>query len=392
MRIAASGLCAGVLLLAGCARESKEPAPSTPPEVGVITARSTAIPLTRDLVGRLSATRVSDVRARVPGILLKRLYKEGTEVKEGQALFQIDPAPLQAALDAALAAQAQAEATATNAHIAAQRARELVPSGLVSRSDLDNAEALERSTAAAVQQAKANVESARINLGYARVTAPISGRAGQQAVTEGALVGQGTATLLTTVEQLDPIYVNFDQPAVEVERLRHQQSSGDISLVEPNKAVVQLTLPGGTAYGRSGLLDFLDVAVEPTTGAVALRGLIPNPDKQLLPGMYVNVRLTIGTLNHAFLVPQAAVLRDGKGPYILSVGDDSKAFQKRIVTDATSGQNWIVTQGLADGDRVIVSGTQSARPDTLVNAVPYTSPDSSSAEATAGSPLKPAPQ
>jgi len=261
------------------------------------------VPLTRDLVGRLSATRVSDVRARVPGILLKRLYKEGTEVKEGQPLFQIDPAPLQTALNAALAAQAQAQATATNAHIAAERARELVPSGLVSRSDLDNAEALERSGAAAVQQAKANVDSARINLGYARVTAPISGRASQQAVTEGALVGQGTATLLTTVEQLDPIYVNFDQPAVEVERLRREQGSGDISLVEPHKAVVQLTLPDGTAYGRSGLLDFSDVAVEPTTGAVALRGLMPNPDKQLLPGMYVNVRLTIGTLNRAFLIP-----------------------------------------------------------------------------------------
>ncbi len=327
----------------------------------------------------------------MPGILLKRLYKEGTEVTEGQPLFQIDPAPLQAALDAALAAQAQAQATATNAQIAAQRARELVPSGLVSRSDLDNAEALERSTAAAVQQARANVESARINLGYARVTAPISGRAGQQAVTEGALVGQGTATLLTTVEQLDPIYVNFDQPAVEVERLRRRQNAGDISLVEANKAVVQLTLPDGTAYGQSGLLDFSDVAVEPTTGAVALRGLIPNPDKQLLPGMYVHVRLTIGTLNHGFLVPQAAVLRDGRGPYILSVGEDSKARQKRIVTDTTIGQDWIVTQGLNEGDRVIVSGTQSARPDSLVKAVPYV-PAGSAADAATAAAAKPAPQ
>ncbi len=353
-----------------------------------------AVPLTRDLVGRLSATRVADVRARVPGILLKRLYKEGTEVKEGQSLFQIDPAPLQATLDAALAAEAQAAATATNAHVAAQRDRELVPSGLVSRSDLDNAEALERSTAAAVQQAKANVESARINLGYARVTAPISGRAGQQAVTEGALVGQGTATLLTTVEQLDPIYVNFDQPAVEVEQLRRQQSSGDISLVEPHKAVVQLVLPDGTAYGQSGLLDFTDVTVDPATGAVALRGLMPNPDKQLLPGLYVNVRLTIGTLNHAFLVPQAALLRDAKGPYVLTVGDDSKVVQKRVAADATSADNWIVTSGLRESDRVIVSGTQNARPDSLVSAVPYVSPDSSSAAAANASvsPPKPAPQ
>src|SRR3984893_13773593 len=372
---------AATLLAAACGKAERDQTSSPPPQVGVITIHPGPIPLTRDLVGRLSATRVSDVRARVPGILLKRLYKEGTEVREGQPLFQIDPAPLQTALDAALAAQAQAQATATNAHIAAQRARELVPSGLVSRSDLDNAEATERSSAAAVQQAKANVESARINLGYARVTAPISGRAGQQAVTEGALVGQGTATLLTTVEQLDPIYVNFDQPAVEVERLQRQQSSGDISLVEPHKAVVQLTLPDGTAYGRSGLLDFSDVAVEPTTGAVALRGLIPYPDKQVLPGMYVNVRLTIGTLNHAFLIPQAALLRDAKGPYVLTVGDDGKAIQKRIAADTTSGQNWIVTQGLNDGDRVIVSGTQSARPESLVKAVPYVAPDGAPTEA-----------
>src|ERR1700730_14026079 len=373
-------LLAATLLAAACGQAQRDQ-PAAPPQVGVITARSGPIPLTRDLVGRLSATRVSDVRARVPGILLKRVYKEGTEVKEGQPLFQIDPAPLASALAAALAAQAQAQATATNAHVAAQRARELVPSGLVSRSDLDNAEATERSSAAAVQQAKANVESARINLGYARVTAPISGRAGQQAVTEGALVGQGTATLLTTVEQLDPIYVNFDQPAVEVERLRREQSSGDISLVEPHKAVVQLTLPDGSAYGTSGLLDFSDVAVNPTTGAVALRGTVPNPDNQLLPGMYVNVRLTVGTLNHAFLIPQAALLRDAKGPYVLTVGADSKVIQKRVTADTTNEQNWIVPKGVNDGDRVIVSGTQSARPDSLVNAVPYSSADGSSTAA-----------
>lgn len=313
-------------------------------------------------------------------------------MKEGQPLFQIDPAPLQAALNAALASEAQAQATATNARIAAQRARDLVPSGLVSRSDLDNAEATERSTAAAVQQTKANVESARINLGYARVTAPISGRAGQQAVTEGALVGQGTATLLTTVEQLDPIYVNFNQPAVEVEQLRREQNTGDISLVEAHKAVVQLTLPDGALYGRSGILDFTDVTVDPTTGAVALRGLMPNPDKQLLPGMYVNVRLTVGTLNHAFLIPQAALLRDSTGPYVLTVAEDSKVAQKRVATNTTSGQNWIVTGGLTDGDRVIVTGTQSARPDSLVNAVPYVTPDPSPAAASnAATSTKPTP-
>jgi membrane fusion protein (multidrug efflux system) len=232
---------------------------------------------------------VSDVRARVAGILLKRLYKEGSEVKQGQPLFEIDPAPLRAALDAASAALAQAEATATNAHVSAQRARELVPSGLVSRSDLDNAEAVERSTAASVQQAKANVEAARINLGYANVRAPISGRAGQQAVTEGALVGQGTATLLTTVEQIDPIYANFDQPAMEVGRLRRAQSSGDISPVEPNKAIVQLTLPDGTLYGAgANARHALGTGVVGGMLSAALLGVL------LIPVCFVAVRRLMG--------------------------------------------------------------------------------------------------
>jgi membrane fusion protein (multidrug efflux system) len=355
------------LFLAGCGGSGKAaPSAAPSPQVSVVSAHSQSVPLTRDLVGRLAATRVADVRARVTGVLLKRLYREGSDVKEGQALFQIDSAPLQAALNGTLAALAQAEATATNAHVNAQRARELISSGLVSRSDLDNSEAVERSSAAAVQQARANVETARINLGYAKVTAPIAGRAGQQAVTEGALVGQGTATLLTTVEQIDPIYVNFDQPAVEVEQLRRAQATGEITLVEHDKARVQLTLPDGTAYGRAGTLDFRDVSVDPSTGAVALRGVIPNADYQLLPGMYVNVRLTIGMAQHAFLVSQAALQRDGTGPYVLVAGPDDKVIQKRVVTQALSGFNWIVTEGLANGDRIIVSGIQSARPGTRV--------------------------
>jgi membrane fusion protein, multidrug efflux system len=368
-----AALVAGLALLAaGCSESGKTPPPALPPaQVGIITVHSQPVPLTRDLVGRLSATRVSDVRARVAGVLLKRLYKEGSDVKEGQPLFQIDPAPLQAALDGALAALAQAEASATNAHINAQRDRELVPSGLVSRAELDNAEATERSTAAAVQQARANVETARINLGYARVTSPIAGRAGQQGVTEGALVGQGTATLLTTVEQIDPIYVNFDQPAVEVERLRRAQATGNVTLVDRTKASVQLTLPDGATYGRAGTLDFRDVSVDPATGAIALRGVIPNPDYQLLPGLYVNVRLTVGTVNHAYLVPQAALQRDNTGPYVLVVGDDDKCIQKRVAAETLNGPDWIVTDGLSDGDRVIVSGIQSAKPGAKVAAVPY---------------------
>ena len=369
-------------LLAACARTGPPPAPP-PPQVGVVVVHAQPVPLTRNLVGRLSATRSADVRARVAGVLLKRLYTEGSDVKAGQPLFQIDPAPLRAALDGALASLAQAEANAANAHVTAQRAREMAPGGLVSRSDLDNAEAAERSTAAAVQQAKAAVGTARINLGYATVTAPIAGRAGQQGVTEGALVGQGTATLLTTVEQIDPIYVNFDQPAVDIERLRRAQAAGSVTMARGRQVSVQVILADGTPYAHTGTLDFLDVSVDPATGAVALRGIIPNPDHQLLPGMFVGLRLTSGAVNRGFLVPQAGLLRDAQGAYVLVAGADDKVVQKRVTTESLAGPNWIVTEGLADGDRVIVSGTQSARPGSSVAAVPATAAPADAPPATA---------
>ena len=356
--------------LGACGSHSAPPAPP-PPQVGVLVAHAQPVPLTRNLVGRLSATRSADVRARVAGVLLKRLYKEGSDVKEAQPLFQIDPAPLRAALEGAQAQLAQAEAQATNAHIAAQRARELIASALVSRSDLDNAEAAERSTAAAVQQARAGVGTARINLGYASVTSPIAGRAGQQGVTEGALVGAGTATLLTTVEQIDPIYVNFDQPAIDIERLQRAQSSGDVTMAAGNQATVQLLLEDGAPYPHTGTLDFHDLSVDPATGAVALRGIVPNPERELLPGMFVNVRLTSGTVNRGFLVPQAGLQRDSTGPYVLVAGADDKVVLKRVRVDGQHGQDWIVTDGLAEGDRMILSGTQNARPGSVVAAVPY---------------------
>jgi membrane fusion protein, multidrug efflux system len=369
-------------LLGGCGSHAPPPAPS-PAQVGVVAVHAQSVPLTRDLVGRLSATRVADVRARIAGVLLKRRYKEGSDVRAGQTLFQIDPAPLQAVLDGAEAALAQAQANATNAHVTAERARGLIAGGLVSRSDLDNAEAAERSTAAAVQQARAAVGAARINLSYATVTAPIAGRAGQQGVTEGALVGAGTPTLLTTVEQIDPIYVNFDQPAVDLERLRRAQTAGSVSL-EHDRAGVELTLPDGAAYAHGGTLDFRDLSVDPATGAVALRALVPNPEHQLLPGMFVGVRLISGVVRHAFLVPQAGLQRDATGPYVLTVGADDKVVQKRVMVEALQGPAWIVTDGLADGDRVIVSGTQSARPGATVAAVPYGS-RGESAQAAGGS-------
>lgn len=356
------------------------------PEVGVVEVRPEPVPITRDLVGRLSSTRASDVRARVAGVILKRLYAEGTDVKEGQVLFQIDPAPLKAALAAAEAALAQAEANATNAAVFARRNRELAVTGAVSKSELDTAEANERSTSAQVQQARANLDVARINLGYATVRAPIAGRAGLQHVTEGALVGQNDATLLTTIEQMDPIYVNFDQPAAEVQQLRRAQAAGDVTLVEGDQGRVQLVLSDGTPYGPIGTVRFSDVSVDPTTGSIAFRGVIPNPERQLLPGMYVNVRVTVGQLNNGFLVPQIALLRDGTGPYVQIVNAENKIEQKRVTTASTRGKDWIVTAGLAPGDRIVVSGLQQAQIGAEVKAVPYKAPGEQAAQSAAGEP------
>jgi len=373
-------LMVAALALAAC---GKTPAPGAAPagaaaggqqmppaEVGVVSAKSEAVPLTRDLVGRLSATRTADVRARVAGVLVKRVYTEGSDVKEGQLLFQIDPKPLQAALNAQLANLAAAQATAQNNHVAAERARSIANKGLMSKTDMDNAEAAERTSAAAVKQAQANVEAAKINLGYANVTAPIGGRAGQQQVTEGALVGQSEATLLTTISQIDPVYANFSQAVGELEQMRRAQASGAVSLTAPNKAKVELVLPDGSTYGQAGTLDFSDTTVDPSTGAISLRGIVPNPDHSLLPGMYVTVRVTFGELNNAFRIPQAAVLRDVKGPYVYVV-KDGKAQQKRITADAQQGDSWIVTAGIDDGDAVVVSGVQKVKPDGPAKAVPW---------------------
>jgi len=342
-----------------------------PAEVGVVSVQPATVPLDRELVGRLAAFRSADVRARVPGVLLKRLYEEGSDVAEGQVLFQIDPSALQATLSASEANLAQAQATSINAHVAAERARSLAPQKYISRSDLDNAEATERSDAAAVQQAQANVQSARINLGYATVRAPISGRAGQEQVTEGALVGQNEATLLTTVEQIDPLYVNFSISAEELEKLRRLQSSGDASLAGAGKATVKITLPDGSDYGEVGTLDFSDEAVDPATGAITLRARIPNPKHTLLPGLYVSLHASLGEQKDVYLVPQASVQRDSGGAFALVVGADGKVARRDVIADNEHGSDWVVTQGLQPGDQVIVSGLGKAQPGAAVHASPW---------------------
>jgi membrane fusion protein (multidrug efflux system) len=329
------------------------------------------VPLVSDFVGRLAATRTAQVRARITGIVLKRVYTEGTDVKAGDVLFRIDPAPLQAALRAQQGELDQAQATAHNDEIKAQRIRELAARGVVAKQDLDDAIAAANAAEAAVKAARGNLATAKINLGYATITAPISGRAGRANVTEGALVSPTDTQPLTTIEQIDPIYVDFSQPMAEVEKLRQAQASGDLKLAAPNQAQVQIVLPDGSVYAHTGTVNFADLAVDPQTGAVSLRAIAPNPERALLPGMFVKLRLTLGQRHHAFEVPQAAVLRDAQGAYLLAVGADDKVQSRGITLDGQRGAAWVVESGLQDGDRVIVSGVQKARPGATVRPVPY---------------------
>lgn len=364
-------LCLSLLALAACGKKDQAPPQAPPPEVGVIKAQAQSTPLTENLVGRLSPYRSADVRARVPGVLLKRTYTEGANVKEGQVMFQIDPAPLKAVLANAQANLAQQVATYTNNKIAAQRARELAPKGYVSKSDLDNAEAAERSAAAAVQAARANVETAKINLGFTSVTAPISGRSNQQQVTEGALVGQSDTTLLTTVDQIDKLYVNFTMSVADLDRLRGAATKGDVTLAGQDKTTVQVTLPDGSRYQPDALLDFSSTTVNPTTGAVNLRAVVQNADQRLLPGQYVTLTANLGEQHNVFLIPQQGILRDVSGAYALVVGADSKVVRKSVTANNMSNGNWIVTGGLAAGDQVIVSGVQAVQPGAPAKASPW---------------------
>jgi membrane fusion protein (multidrug efflux system) len=358
-----------VAALAACGKSNSPARMQMPtPQVAVVAAHAESVPLTQVLIGRLAATRVAQVRARVAGVILKRVYTEGTDVQQGQVLFQIDPAPLQAALHAEEAALAKAQADAANAALISKRYKDLAARHLISSQDVDTASANERTTAAAVKQAQANVEKARLDLGYATVTAPISGRAGRALVTEGALVGQGEATELTTVQQIDPIYVNFSQSVSELEQL--QQAAGHDANAAADATKVEVTLSDGTPYSHAGTLDFSDLAVDPNTGTVSLRAVIPNPEKTLLPGMFVKLRLTMGHLEHAYLLPQAAVLRDQAGAYVYVVDASGKVEQQRVQTHGMTRTDWIVSAKLAEGAQVIVDGLQKVHPGAMAKAVP----------------------
>lgn len=368
------------LAVASCQKSPGQTPQMPPPLVEVVQARSETVPLTRDLVGRLASTRVAQVRARVAGVILRRVYTEGTDVKAGDVLFEIDPAQLQTKLHAAEAALAKAQADASNAALTARRYVELRGKRTLSQQDLDTALANERTTAAAVKQAEANLESAKLDLSYATVTAPIAGRAGRALVTEGALVGQGEVTPLTTIEQIDPIYANFSQSLGEAEGLARAATSQSHT---PPK--VELILPSGAPYPHSGTIDFSDLSVDPGTGAISMRAVVPNPSRRLLPGMFVNLRLTAGEVASAFVLPQAVLSRDGKGAFVYALGDGGKVEQRRVEVQSMTRDSWVLTGGLKDGDQVIVSGLQKVKPGAVARvASPGAKGDAGAAAAGAG--------
>ncbi|TCT03090.1 efflux RND transporter periplasmic adaptor subunit [Paralcaligenes ureilyticus] len=364
------------LLLTACG-ESKDPAPTPPPPlVGVVTTHVENVPLVKNLVGRLSAFRSADVNARVAGVLLKRAYVEGSEVKKGQLLFEIDPAPLKAALASATAQLAKDQANLGQARVNLARYQRLNQQKAIAEQIYSDQKFLVRQEAATVEVDQAGVQTARINLGYAHVTSPIAGRAGQQQVTEGALVGQGSATLLTTVSQLDPLYVNFAIGVNDLNELQRAAERGDIQLTAPNKTTVKVTLPDGTPYAVPGTVDFSAPTVDPSTGSVTLRALLPNPKFRLLPGTYVTLQLALGERHNAFLIPQPAVQRDITGTYVLVVGKDSKVTHRNVTTNGTQGVDWVVTSGLSAGDQVIVSGLQMVQLGAQAKTEPWQPPAS----------------
>src|SRR6266436_4939945 len=363
-----------VMLLAvtlGACSNAQTPAPAPQaPEVSVITVHRGRVPITTELPGRTSAYLVAQVRARVDGIVLKREFKEGGEVKAGQRLYQIDPAPYIAALNSATASLQKAEANLASTTAQAERYKVLVAANAVSKQDYDNAIAAQGQATADVATAKAAVAMAQINLGYTNVESPITGRSGLSLVTQGAYVQASAATLMTTVQQIDPVYVDLTQSSVEGLQLRRDNASGQLTLNGPNQAKVTLLLEDGTQYPLPGSLQFTDITVDQGTGSVTLRAIFSNPRFVLLPGLFVRPRIEQGVQEDAFLVPQVGGTHDPSGKATaLVVGPDDKVTAHTLQLRGTSGDQWIVERGLDDGDRVIVAGMQKAKPGTAVKAV-----------------------
>ncbi|HET6756102.1 MAG TPA: efflux RND transporter periplasmic adaptor subunit [Burkholderiales bacterium] len=358
-------------LLAGCdgAANPQQQAVPPPPEVEVTAVAKQPVTVMQDLPGRLAATRTAQVRARVEGIVEKRLFKEGTDVKEGQILFQIDPRTMRAEVNANQAALARAKADVAQTTQTVERYRPLVADNAISKLDFDVAVARQKQAQADVAAAEAELAKARLDLGYTTVNAPISGRIGRELVTEGALVGKNEATHLATIEQIDPIYANFTQSSAELLNLRQAIEAGRLQAVGKQEAPITLLLEDGSVYPIKGKLIFSDLAVDPTTGVVSLRAEFSNPNRHLLPGMFVKVRIAQAERRDALAVPVRAVQTTPQGQQVLTVGADNKVVAKPIKTGELKGGDWIVTEGLTGEERVIVNGLQKAQPGAVVNPV-----------------------
>jgi membrane fusion protein (multidrug efflux system) len=356
--------------IAGCSGSKAATPPAQPPEVSVVTVHKTRVPVTTELPARTTPVVVAQVRSRVDGIVLAREFKEGGDVTANQRLFQIDPAPYRALLASANATLARAQANLATATALAERYKILLAGNGVAQQDYDNAVAAQGQAAADVATGKAAVQTATINLGYTNVVSPIKGRIGPSTVTQGAYAQASAATLLATVQQLDPIYVDMNQSSLQGLQLRRDVASGKLKLNGPGQARVTLILEDGTQYPLAGTLQFTDVTVDPGTGSVTVRALFPNPKAVLLPGMFVRARIEEGMNDNVVLVPQVGVTRDAAGKATtLVVGPDSKVSLRTLEATRTSGTDWVVDDGLDDGEKVIVAGLQKVKPGATVKTV-----------------------
>ncbi len=369
VRAMAALVAASVLMLTACGKDQAGPPP--PPEVSVITLKPRAVEITDQLPGRTTAFRVAEVRPQVTGVVQKRLFTEGTEVKAGEQLFQIDAGSYRAALSSAQAALKRAEAQAVTAKLLAERYEPLIAANAVSKQENDEAIAANARAEADVASARAAVDAARINVVYTQVLSPISGRIGRTMITEGALVTSGQQAPLVTVQQLDPIYVDITQSSTEMLRLQRQFANGELVKDETNQAEVSLTLEDGSRYPERGRLKVSEASVDPSTGSVVLRAVFPNPRRELLPGMFVRAQLSQGTRSAALMVPQRGVAHNPRGEAtVLIVDKDEKVAERVVTADRAIAGEWLITSGLAPGDRVIVDGLQKAKPGSPVKAIP----------------------
>jgi membrane fusion protein (multidrug efflux system) len=363
-------------LLTSCQESEEAAAPQAPPPsaVGIVTVSAEALPITNELPGRIAPTRIAEVRPRVSGIIVERVFEQGSQVAEGDVLYRIDPAPFQVRVDSAAATLRRAQAAQLQARQNAERQEQLRRSNVASQQTYDDAVAQLAQADAEVAVAEAGLAEARLNLQYASVTAPISGRIGRALITEGALVSSSSSENLATIQQRDPIYADFTQPAAELIRLRQALQEGQL-MTGPNEAAVQLLLDDGTRYPHAGRLLFSEAAVDASTGQVTLRGEFPNPDGDLLPGMYVRVLIEQGIERSAIAVPQQAIQRDAGGQAsVLVVNAENKVEQRRVTVGRVIGDRWVINQGLAEGDRVVAEGFQKTAPGATVVPEPWQAP------------------